>query len=147
MGKNSFNLPPLSVCPLQDLCKLFPFLYNPDLMNLKCLEFHLTPDPDQLQSFSVAFVLILFSSFTGVRYKDAQDEKNKLFQGAQESVLKLTEKNEALEKENNELKAEVEKLTSDKETSGEDLANKETVIKNMDMLAQVQNLYRNKKEL
>ena len=94
--------------------------------------------------FSVAFVLILFSSFTGIRYKDAQDEKNKLFQGAQESVVKLTEKNEALDKENKELKKQVEELKNDSKTSGEDLANKETVIKNMDMLSQVQNFYRNK---
>jgi len=94
--------------------------------------------------FSVAFVLILFSSFTGVRYKDAQDEKNKLFQGAQESVVKLTEKNELLEKENKEMENAISQLTKDNEDLKMAGEQKDATIKNMETLSEVQNLYRNK---
>lgn len=94
--------------------------------------------------FSVAFVLILFSSFTGVRYKDAQDEKNKLFQGAQESVVKLTEKNELLEKENKEMENTISQLTKDNEDLKMAGEQKDATIKNMETLSEVQNLYRNK---
>lgn len=98
--------------------------------------------------FSVAFVLILFSSFTGIRYKDAQYEKNILFQGAQDSVVKLTEVNEELKKENARLTKQVEELTKNKSDNDESIKalneQKEIVVKNMDMLAQAQNLYRNK---
>lgn len=94
--------------------------------------------------FSVAFVLILFSSFTGVRYKDAQYEKSKLYKGAQESVLTLTEKNEELEKENAEIKKQVEALQKEKEESGTKFSQNENIIKNMDMLSGAQELYFNK---
>ncbi len=94
--------------------------------------------------FSVAFVLILFSSFTGVRYKDAQDEKNKLFQGAQESVVKLTEKNELLEKENKEMENTISQLTKNNEDLKMAGEQKDATIKNMETLSEVQNLYRNK---
>lgn len=93
--------------------------------------------------FSVAFVLILFSSFTGVRYKDAQYEKNKLYQGAQESVLTLTEKNESLEKENAEKTKQIEALEKEKGDAGTKLSQNEIVIKNMDMLSEAQELYYN----
>ena len=95
--------------------------------------------------FSVAFVLILFSSFSGLRYQEAQDEKNQQYQGAQKSVVKLTEKNEQLENDNKiqvdeitKLKEENKKLQKDIETEKK---TKETVIKNMDALASAQNFY------
>ncbi len=94
--------------------------------------------------FSVAFILILFSSFTGMRYKDAQYEKSKLFQGAQESVLVLTEKNESLEKENNELKKQSGDFQKEKSEFQEKIMQNETVLKNMDMLSEAQDLYYNK---
>lgn len=98
--------------------------------------------------FSVAFILILFSSFTGIRYKDAQYEKSILFQGAQDSVLKLTEVNEELKKENERLTKKVEELSKYKSDNDESIKvlneQKEIIVKNMDMLAQAQNLYRSK---
>lgn len=95
--------------------------------------------------FSVAFVLILFSSISGLRYKDAQDEKNKLFKGAQDSVVKLTEKNEDLENDNAEKAKQIETLTAEKKKAISDLElakeKSETALKNEDMISQVQNLY------
>lgn len=63
--------------------------------------------------FSVAFVLILFSSFTGIRYKNEHTETKALYQGAQNSVLQLTDENERLQKENNEKQSTIDKLTAE----------------------------------
>lgn len=95
--------------------------------------------------FSVAFILILFSSFTGMRYHEAQDEKNQLYQGAQKSVVMLTEENEELEEENEEKDEEIQNLKAknielDRQLKNEKNSN-ETVIKNMDTLFEVQGMY------
>ena len=88
--------------------------------------------------FSITFILILFSSFTGIRYKDAQDEKNKLFHGAQKSVVALTEENAVLEKEKAELLSKLNEKNAGEE---EEKAKNDEYIKNTDMLMEVQNLY------
>jgi len=97
--------------------------------------------------FSVAFVLILFSSFTGIRYQEAQDERNRLYQGAQTSVVKLTEENENLAKENSDANKKINDLDKKNQELEKSLKTekeqKETVIKNMDNLAKAQGLYNN----
>lgn len=63
--------------------------------------------------FSVAFVLILFSSFTGIRYKNEHTETKALYRGAQNSVLQLTDDNERLQKENSEKQKRIDELTAE----------------------------------
>lgn len=65
--------------------------------------------------FSMALILILFSAFTGIRYKDEQTEAQLIYQGAQSSVVSLTDENEKLARENNENKETISNLTKDKE--------------------------------
>jgi len=88
--------------------------------------------------FSITFILILFSSFTGMRYKDAQYEKNKLFHGAQRSVVALTEENTELKKENDELLAKLEEKNEGEE---KEKSKAEEITNNTDKLMEVQNLY------
>ena len=91
--------------------------------------------------FSITFILILFSSFTGIRYKDAQYEKSKLFHGAQMSVVALTEENNELKNENEKLLAKMEEKNVGEK---EERAKTEEYIKNTDTLMEVQNLYTNR---
>lgn len=65
--------------------------------------------------FSMALILILFSAFTGIRYKDEQTEAQLIYQGAQSSVVSLTDENEKLARENDENKETISNLTKDKE--------------------------------
>lgn len=99
--------------------------------------------------FSVAFILILFSAFTGVRYKDEQTEAQMLYQGAQSSVLNLTDENEALERENSENRREIETLTAkidELEKNVADLTEENDAIQqaNEDLL-KVEGLYQNER--
>jgi len=90
--------------------------------------------------FSVAFILIGFSAFTGVRYQEEKTEARKIYQGAQSSVLELQERMEELEKENSELKEQISKLKSEAEVL------KITAQKAdaMEKLSKVQNLINSK---
>lgn len=63
--------------------------------------------------FSIAFILIGFSAFTGVRYQEKQTEARNLYQGAQASVLQLQERLEQLEEENRQLKIKVDELKNE----------------------------------
>ena len=91
--------------------------------------------------FSIAFILIGFSAFTGVRYQEKQTEARELYQGAQASVLGLQERLEQLEQENKQLKLQVSELKNEvaelKETDQKaDL---------FEALVKIQNLINNKK--
>ena len=65
--------------------------------------------------FSMALILILFSAFTGIRYKDEQTEAQIIYQGAQSSVISLTDENEKLVRENSENKETISALTKEKD--------------------------------
>lgn len=88
--------------------------------------------------FSVTFILILFSSFTGIRYKDAQYEKSKLFHGAQKSIVVLSEENNQLKKDNEELLSKIQQKESGEKAEKE---KSEEFNKNTDKLMEVQDLY------
>ncbi len=63
--------------------------------------------------FSAAFILILFSSFTGVRYKDEQYKAESLYQGAKSSAVSLTDENEELKKEGGQKDLKIDELTEE----------------------------------
>lgn len=98
--------------------------------------------------FSVAFILILFSAFTGVRYKEEQYETKQLYQGAQTSVISLTDENEALEKENGEYSKKIDELTAEneklKKKVDEMIDEKNYVIYQTENLLKAESLWKNK---
>lgn len=65
--------------------------------------------------FSIAFGLILFSAFTGIRYREEQDETQALFRGAQQSITSLTQEKETLEKTKAENEKTILSLTQEKD--------------------------------
>lgn len=99
--------------------------------------------------FSIAFILILFSSFTGVRYKDEQYKAEALYQGAQTSAVSLTDENEALKKENSEKGAEIKKLTDDNKSLKKDVdrltMEKNYVIEQTENLLKAERLLENRR--
>ena len=98
--------------------------------------------------FSVAFVLILFSAFTGVRYKDEQTEAQMLYQGAQSSVINLTDENEALERETSANRKEIESLTKEIDKLEQDVADltaqKDAIRQANEDLLRAETLYQNR---
>lgn len=71
--------------------------------------------------FSVAFVIILLSAATGIRFNEQREENENLYNGAQKSLINLTNENEKLreslaeEKEkNSELSEEMAALEEEK---------------------------------
>lgn len=61
--------------------------------------------------FSAAFVIILLSAISGVRYNDYKEESENLYSGAQKSLINLTNENEALRAKIAEKDEEVAALT------------------------------------
>ncbi|MBQ7718270.1 MAG: hypothetical protein IJT38_03135 [Clostridia bacterium] len=99
--------------------------------------------------FAVAFILILFSAFTGVRYKDEQYKAETLYKGAQTSAVSLTDENEALKKDNTAKTAEIEKLTEENKTLKSDVdtltMEKEYVIMQTENLLKAERLWQNQR--
>ena len=98
--------------------------------------------------FSVTFILILFSAFTGVRYKDEQYKAEALYQGAQTSAVSLTDENEALKKENSEKEAEIDKLSEENESLKKDVdrlrSERNYVIEQTENLLRAESLWDNR---
>lgn len=99
--------------------------------------------------FSIAFILILFSAFTGVRYKDEQYKAEALYKGAQTSAVSLTDENEELQKDNSEKAEEIEKLSKENESLKKDVdrlsMEKNYVIEQTENLLKAESLWRNER--
>ncbi|HHX59105.1 MAG TPA: hypothetical protein GX706_05075 [Candidatus Moranbacteria bacterium] len=86
--------------------------------------------------FSVAFILIGFSAFTGVRYQYEKTEAKKLYQGAQASVIELQDSLERLNKENGQLQERINVLEDQVSELGKNAA----AATALEMLVKVRNL-------
>ena len=99
--------------------------------------------------FSAAFVLILFSAFTGVRYKDEQNKAEALYQGAQSSAVTLTGENEELKEDNRQKELKIDELTEEngdlKKIVDTLTFEKGYVIMQMENLLKAEALWNNKK--
>ena len=60
--------------------------------------------------FSIAFVLILFSAFTGIRNRDERSATANLYQGAKSSIEDLTKTNENITNENVKKQQEIDEM-------------------------------------
>lgn len=88
--------------------------------------------------FTTAFILILFSAFSGTRFQEEKTETQRLYQGAQKSLLTLTEQyeallaqNEELKKSTGEMKVELESIKAEAEALKEKNAKMQKAIENM----------------
>ena len=99
--------------------------------------------------FSVAFILILFSAFTGVRYKDEQYKAETLYQGAQSSAVSLTDENEELKNDNKEKETKINELSEENKKLHESVdtltMEKNYVIMQTENLLKAESLWKNKK--
>ncbi len=60
--------------------------------------------------FTSAFILVLFSALSGTRLQEEKTETQKMYHGAQSSLIELTKQNETVLAENSELKKSVDEL-------------------------------------
>lgn len=93
--------------------------------------------------FLVAFFLIGFSAFTGVRYQEEKTAARQIYQGAQASVIELQGNLEALKKDNVDLKQQNVELKSEIENLQVMLQKAEEIKK----LIKVQDLLNNKNKI
>lgn len=95
--------------------------------------------------FSVAFVLILFSAFSATQFQENKEESQRVYQGAQKSLITITEENEALKAAEKNYQTQINDLSKKvSDLSAENLAKAEERTKyevSIEAIVDAQNLY------
>ena len=95
--------------------------------------------------FSVALILILFSAFTGIRYKMGTESTKVLYDGAKSNVIMLTNQNELLNRQNEEKEKEISDLKQKNEELGKEIEQHTYAEEQAEKLMQVQLFLRSKR--
>ena len=95
--------------------------------------------------FSVALILILFSAFTGIRYKMGTESTKVLYDGAKSNVIMLTNQNELLNRQNEEKEKEISDLIQKNEELSKETERYAYAAEQTEKLMQVQLFMRSKR--
>ncbi len=95
--------------------------------------------------FSFALILILFSAFTGIRYKMGTESTKVLYDGAKSNIISLTNENELLTRQNSEKEKMVADLLQKNQELSKEIEQHNFAIEQSEKLMQVQLFLRSKR--